>query len=31
MVGHFHTGKFVLNSRSFQGLLKDLPVVFKDY
>ena len=23
-----HTGKFVLNSRTFQGLLKESPVVF---
>ena len=25
-----HTGQFVLNLRSFQGLLKDFPTVFKD-
>ena len=25
------TGKFVLNSKTFHGLLKDLPAVFKDY
>ena len=24
-----HTGKIVQNSRSFQGLLKDFPTVFK--
>ena len=24
------TGKIVLNSRTFQGLLKDFPTVFKD-
>ena len=26
-----HIGKFVENSRTFQGLLKDLPALFKDY
>ena len=26
-----HTGKFEQNSRTFQGLLKDTPTVFKDY
>ena len=26
-----YIGKFVLNSRTFQRLLKDLPAVFKDY
>ena len=25
-----HTGKFVYNSRTYQGLLKDFPTVFKD-
>ena len=25
-----HTGKLVSNSRTFQGLLKDFPTVFKD-
>ena len=25
-----HTGKIVSNSRTFQGLLKDFPTVFKD-
>ena len=29
--GRVQTGKFVPNSRTFQGLHKDSPSVFKDY
>ena len=31
MVSRVHTGKFVSNSRTFQGLHRDSPSVFKDY
>ena len=31
MVGHGSYRQVWVNSRTFQGLLKDLPAVFKDY
>ena len=31
MIDMVHTGKFLQNSRTFEGLLNDLPAVFKDY